>query len=406
MSTAIQVQPQQDIKRWKSPSEVKNRIEAIQQLMRDVLKPATKDSGWDGDYGVIPGTGTKPSLLKAGSEQILAMFEIAVDPVVEDLSTEDCSRYRVTARLIHVPSGNFLGAGIGEASTNETKYKWKKTWSKPEFDSTDPERRRIKYSSFKDNNNMNSNKEEMQIRQEPADLANTVLKMAKKRAQIDATLTVTGASSMFVQDVEETVEDGTQEPTRATRGRKTTQPTSQATQREKVVCADCRGTDSHALTCKYHPKNVSSGGQSSQKSPSNEGAKQVVEGKVEPKKEAEVAKATVRGMYVIKSGQTTKSGKGLELTVTNEDNKEGKLYVWHKHLQVEPCDLKQAVGKLCDLELSPSVKKNTQGEEVTFYSVEHVHQIGAVPFLDDKPAQSPSASEVGFEPPVDDEQGW
>lgn len=388
MNAALQVQPQQLPAQWKSPSAVKSRIEAIQQLMRDVLKPATKESGWDGDYGVIPGTGTKPSLLKAGSEQILAMFEIAVDPVVEDLSTEDCSRYRVTARLIHVPSGNFLGAGIGEASTNETKYKWKKTWSKPEFDATDPDRRRMKYSQYKNNNGMFENKEEMQIRQEPADLANTVLKMAKKRAQIDATLTVTGASSMFVQDVEETVEDGTQEPPKATRGKKSTQATSKA---EDVKCASCGAVNGHLPSCKYHPKNVSSGGQP-------------VQGEVvkEPKKEADVAKATVRGMYVIKSGQTTKSGKGLELTVTNEDNKEGKLYIWHKHLQTELCDLKTAIGKLCDLELSASTKKNTEGQDVTFYLVEHVHQIGAVPYIDDKPVAAPSAAEVGFDAPVDD----
>jgi hypothetical protein len=402
MSTAIQqVQPQQQITQWKSPSAVKSRIEAIQQLMRDVLKPATKESGWDGDYGVIPGTGTKPSLLKAGSEQILAMFEIAVDPVVEDLSTEDCSRYRVTARLIHVPSGNFLGAGIGEASTNETKYKWKKTWSKPEYESTDPDRRRIKHSQYKNNNGMFETREEMQIRQEPADLANTVLKMAKKRAQIDATLTVTGASSMFVQDVEESVEDGSPEPPKAIRGRKPTQGTPTPPQREKVVCASCGATDSHAPSCKFHPKNVSSGGQpagGSQKNPSNEGPKQEVKGEVMPK--------TVRGMYVVKSHQVTKSGKGLELTVVNEDNKEGRLYVWHKHLQAEPCDLKAATGKLCDLELSASTKKNPQGEEVTFYSVEHVHLIGAVPYIEDKPAQSPSAKDVGFEAPMDEEMPW
>jgi hypothetical protein len=34
-----------------------------------------------------------------------------------------------------------------------------------------------------------------------ADVYNTVLKMAKKRAQIDATLTVTGAADMFTQDL-------------------------------------------------------------------------------------------------------------------------------------------------------------------------------------------------------------
>ena len=36
-----------------------------------------------------------------------------------------------------------------------------------------------------------------------ADVANTVLKMAKKRAMVDGILTVTGASDIFTQDIEE-----------------------------------------------------------------------------------------------------------------------------------------------------------------------------------------------------------
>jgi ribosomal protein L12E/L44/L45/RPP1/RPP2 len=40
----------------------------------------------------------------------------------------------------------------------------------------------------------------------PADVYNTVLKMAKKRAQVDATLTATGTSDLLTQDIEEMVE--------------------------------------------------------------------------------------------------------------------------------------------------------------------------------------------------------
>jgi hypothetical protein len=42
----------------------------------------------------------------------------------------------------------------------------------------------------------------------PADYYNTVLKMAKKRAQVDAILTATAASDIFTQDVEEMVDNG------------------------------------------------------------------------------------------------------------------------------------------------------------------------------------------------------
>lgn len=40
-----------------------------------------------------------------------------------------------------------------------------------------------------------------------ADTYNTVLKMAKKRAHVDAILTVTAASDIFTQDLEENIED-------------------------------------------------------------------------------------------------------------------------------------------------------------------------------------------------------
>ena len=46
-----------------------------------------------------------------------------------------------------------------------------------------------------------------QVRTNPADIANTVLKMAKKRAQIDLTLTATAASDCFTQDVEDLPEE-------------------------------------------------------------------------------------------------------------------------------------------------------------------------------------------------------
>src|SRR5579863_7711980 len=123
MTEALATQTQA-VQQWKSTGQIKQRVLAIQQLMADVLKPGTKENDWSGDYGIIAGTGTKPSLWKSGSEQILAMFEIAVDPIVEDLSTPDCYRYRVTTRLTNAATGIFLGAGIGEASSDETKYKW------------------------------------------------------------------------------------------------------------------------------------------------------------------------------------------------------------------------------------------------------------------------------------------
>lgn len=174
-----------------SAVEIKAQVQTIQQVMEAVMKP-------DVHYGKIPGT-QKNTLYKAGSEKILSTFRIAVDPIVEDLSTSDCYRYRVIARGV-LPTGEIIGSGVGECSTDEEKYKWRGAVCDKEFESTTEDRRRIKYSKP---SNWNKDGETKQVRTNPADLANTVLKMAKKRAQIDLTLTATGASDVFEQDLED-----------------------------------------------------------------------------------------------------------------------------------------------------------------------------------------------------------
>lgn len=184
---------------WYSPDVVSQRVQLVQQIYRSIMHDGTH-------YGKIPGCGDKPTLLKAGSEQLLMTFKLAVRPEVLDLSTPDCARYRVTVHITHAPTGNYLGSGLGECSSDELKYKWRAAVCKEEWDAAPVERRRLVYK-----NGARGAYTVQQVRQEIADVANTVLKMAKKRAQIDATLTVTAASDIFTQDIEDTpipVEDG------------------------------------------------------------------------------------------------------------------------------------------------------------------------------------------------------
>lgn len=168
--------------------EQRNRIKEIQsRVMRDGV-----------DFGNVPGC-PKPSLFKSGAEKLCSTFMLAIDPVAEDLSTTDERKYRVLVRLVHQTTGIFMGSGIGEASTSEEKYKWRKAVCDEEFEATDPEHRRVKYAKDRDGKVYTTK----QVRTNPADLANTVLKMAKKRAQIDAVLAVLAASDFFTQDVED-----------------------------------------------------------------------------------------------------------------------------------------------------------------------------------------------------------
>lgn len=173
-------------------ARVKARVQLIQEVMRDVMKK-------DVHYGIVPGA-KKPSLWKAGSETLLATFQLASSPRVEDLSTPDAVRYRVFCDIVSA-SGVVVGTGVGECSSDEEKYAWREGIGK-EWDLTPEDRRREKWK--KGNGGAYSVK---QVRSNPADQANTVLKMAKKRAQIDGTLTATGASDIFEQDLEDLPEE-------------------------------------------------------------------------------------------------------------------------------------------------------------------------------------------------------
>ena len=182
-------------------------VQVVQEVMKSVMQK-------DQHYGVIPGCGDKPTLLKAGAEKLMHAFNFAADPQVEDLfpHEDDITAYRVTCRVIHAPTGNFLGAGIGECSSEEDKFKWRKAVCQEEWDATYEDQRRIKYQRTRDSWTTIA-----QVRTSPADLANTILKMAKKRALVDATLTVCAASDIFTQDIEEMEPTGNQGSVRTTK---------------------------------------------------------------------------------------------------------------------------------------------------------------------------------------------
>ena len=188
--TQIVAQESRAIERL-STSQVRADVNLIQEVMKAVMIDKVH-------YGTVPGCGDKPTLLKPGAEKIASTFRLAIDPVVEDLSSADEIRYRVAAKVTHQVSGQFLGSGIGEASTNEEKYKWRKVVSPAEWDATLEDRRRVKYAR---------DYTVQQVRTNPSDVANTVLKMAKKRALIDAVLTITAASDCFTQDIEDLPEE-------------------------------------------------------------------------------------------------------------------------------------------------------------------------------------------------------
>jgi hypothetical protein len=174
-----------------SAVEIRQRVNLVQEVMQGIMKRETH-------YGTIPGT-PKPTLYKPGAEVLCVTFRVAQEYRIEDLSIEGVARYRVTCVGRHQMTGIALGEGVGECSSGEEKYKWRGAACKAELDATPENLRRKKY--YKNGNTVD------QIRTEPADLANTILKMACKRAMIAMTLNVTAASDIFTQDIEDLPEE-------------------------------------------------------------------------------------------------------------------------------------------------------------------------------------------------------
>lgn len=178
-----------------TPAQIKADHNLILQVMEAVMEKGM-------DYGLVPGCGSKPTLLKPGSEKLMMTFRLSSKPAIEDLSGTDEVRYRVVTEITHGPTGVVYGYGVGEASSNEEKYKWRKAICQEEWDETAEDRRRKKWGK-----GQTGTYTTLQVRTNPSDIANTVLKMADKRSVISGILKATAASSIFTQDLEDLSED-------------------------------------------------------------------------------------------------------------------------------------------------------------------------------------------------------
>ncbi len=196
--------------------KIKAQVNAIQQVMRDIMTEGTH-------YGLIPGCGDKPALLKAGAEKICMTFRLIPTYDIEEVPQGAHREYKVVCTLSD-PNGNKVGMGMGSCSTLESKYRWRQAQRVCPVCNKETI---IRGRDFKNKvpkgwvcwtklGGCGTNFEdgdaaiESQVvgRVENPDIAdqyNTVLKIAKKRALVDATISTTAASDIFTQDIDESI---------------------------------------------------------------------------------------------------------------------------------------------------------------------------------------------------------
>lgn len=147
------------------------------------------------DFGVVAGAGSKPTLLKPGGEKICMMF--GLNPEYEFLEKTENYKdgffaYNIKCTLYR--NGQPVSQGVGNCNSMEKKYRYINSDTIPSgMDPSIVEEITDKYGRTKykiPNPHI-------------ADLVNTILKMAKKRAFIDAVLQVASLSDVFTQDLED-----------------------------------------------------------------------------------------------------------------------------------------------------------------------------------------------------------
>ena len=134
-----------------------SKIGQFQKLVRENLQDGK-------DYGTIPGT-SKPTLYKPGAEKILMLMGLQSTYEILD-STRDFKEgfFQYQVRCTLKKNEMIITQGLGACNSRENKY--------------------VKQNSY--------------------NIDNTILKMAKKRSQVDASLTVASLSEIFTQDLEDT----------------------------------------------------------------------------------------------------------------------------------------------------------------------------------------------------------
>lgn len=224
-----QPQPQSLIEFALSPQAVVQQAALIQQIMKEVMKkgehygviPGTEKKGADGK--LLPDDQQKNSLFKSGAEKIAFTFGLSnkLDIIADNLPGGH-REYRIMCTIFD-RAGNPRAQGIGSASTMESKHRYRGYTGKkcPKCGESCMAPNGKDYGGgwyckklgggcgivFKSGTPEAKVLDEVQTmrkeNQDPADQYNTILKMAKKRAFVDAILTATAASDIFAQDLED-----------------------------------------------------------------------------------------------------------------------------------------------------------------------------------------------------------
>lgn len=185
---------------------ITRRIATVQAIMKNVMKPGLH-------YAPIPGCGPKPSLLQPGAEILGLAFGLIPNYDVKRIDMENGHReYEVICSLID-RTGCIVGGGLGLCSSMESKYRFRTGEVIDTGKKVPPAYWKERDQELIGGKGFQTKKIDdvwkivqagPKVENEnPADTFNTVMKMAKKRAYVDAIKSTSAASDLVTQDIED-----------------------------------------------------------------------------------------------------------------------------------------------------------------------------------------------------------
>ena len=175
-----------------------NLPQFLNHIYRKIMQQGT-------DYGVIEGT-NKPTLFKPGAELLRLAFRLSYRTEVSGVENYEKGFFAYRAKITFFdPAGKEMGTGEGSCNNGETRYvsRWVTAGKVP----ADVDPRTLKSKKYRGTNGEYVKYRVETDMDERMTQANTVLKMAKKRAFVDGILSISGASRIFTQDVEDLIMD-------------------------------------------------------------------------------------------------------------------------------------------------------------------------------------------------------
>ena len=192
----------------------KQRLREFQEFVAGYLIP-------EEDYGTIPGT-VKPTLFKPGADKLCELYGLADNFVILD-KTENFDTglfdYNIRCELISKRNGVLVATGLGSCNSYESRYRYRESKRVcPRCKQPTIIKGKNEYgggwlcfakkggcgAKWPDGaTEIESQTIGRVVNEDIADLKNTILKMAKKRAKIDATLSATRSAGLFTQDMED-----------------------------------------------------------------------------------------------------------------------------------------------------------------------------------------------------------